>query len=52
MLTNKEKDKVIVIVTHNTELSKIADRVLKISDGKIISDVTQKNPMKIEDIEL
>lgn len=50
--TNKEKDKVIVIVTHNTELSKIADRVLKISDGKIVSDVTQKNPMKIEDIEL
>ena len=50
--TNKEKDKVIVIVTHNTELSKIADRVLKISDGKIVSDISQKNPMKIEDIEL
>lgn len=50
--TNKEKDKIIVIVTHNTELSKVADRVLKISDGKIISDVTQKNPKKIEDIEL
>ncbi len=50
--TNKEKDKVIVIVTHNTELSKIADRVLKISDGKIVSDITQKNPAKIEDIEL
>lgn len=50
--TNKEKDKIIVIVTHNTELSKIADRVLKISDGKIVSDVTQKNPLSIEDIEL
>lgn len=50
--TNKEKDKIIVIVTHNTELSKIADRVLKISDGKIVSDITQKNPKKIEDIEL
>ena len=50
--TNKEKDKIIVIVTHNQEISKVADRVLKISDGKIISDVTQKNPKKIEDIEL
>ena len=49
---NKEKDKIIVIVTHNTELSKVADRVLKIYDGKIVSDVTNKNPMKIEDIEL
>ena len=49
---NKEKDKIIVIVTHNTELSKVADRVLKIYDGKIVSDVTNKNPMNIEDIEL
>ena len=49
---NKDKDKIIVIVTHNTALSEIADRVLKISDGKIVSDITQKNPKKIEDIEL
>lgn len=49
--TNKNKDKIIVIVTHNTALSEIADRVLKISDGKIVSDITQKNPKKIEDIE-
>lgn len=49
---NKEKDKIIVIVTHNHELSKVANRVLKIYDGKIISDITQKNPEKIEDIEL
>lgn len=50
--TNKEKDKIIIIVTHNEQLAKVADRVLKISDGKIISDVTNKNPAKIEDIEL
>ena len=49
---NENKDKLIVIVTHNTALSQIADRVLKISDGKIVSDITQKNPKKIEDIEL
>ena len=50
--TNENKDKLIVIVTHNTALSEIADRVLKISDGRIVSDITQKNPKKIEDIEL
>ena len=49
--TNKNKDKIIVIVTHNTILSEIADRVLKIVDGKIVSDVTNKNPKKIEDVE-
>ena len=50
--TNKDKDKIIVIVTHNTAISEIADRVLKLSDGKIVSDITQKKPKKIEDIEL
>lgn len=50
--TNENKDKLIVIVTHNTALSEIADRVLKISDGRIVSDITQKKPKKIEDIEL
>lgn len=49
--TNENKDKLIVIVTHNIALSEIANRVLKLSDGKIVSDVTQKNPKKIEDIE-
>lgn len=50
--TNKEKDKIIVIVTHNTALAEVADRVLKISDGKIVSDITNKKPKNIKDIEL
>ena len=49
---NKNKDKIIVVVTHNSAIAECADRVLKISDGKIISDVTQKSPKRIEDIEL
>lgn len=49
---NKDKDKIVVIVTHNAEIAKIADRVIKLSDGKIVSDITQKKPMSIEEIEL
>ncbi|MBQ8451940.1 MAG: ABC transporter ATP-binding protein [Clostridia bacterium] len=49
---NKNKDKIVVVVTHNSAFAEIADRVIRISDGKIISDVTQKNPKSIEEIEL
>ena len=52
LATNKNKDKIIVIVTHNAALGEVADRVLKISDGRIVSDVNNKKPKKIEDIEL
>ncbi len=49
---NKNKDKIVVIVTHNTEIAKIADRVIKLSDGKVVSDITQKKPLTIEEIDL
>lgn len=49
---NQNKDKIVVIVTHNENLAKIADRVLKISDGKIYYDIVQKHPLSIEEIEI
>lgn len=49
---NKNKDKIIVVVTHNSAIAEVADRVIKLSDGKIVSDVTQKNPKSVEEIEL
>ena len=48
---DKNKDKIVIIVTHNKAIADVADRVLKIVDGKIVSDITQKKPKKIEDIE-
>lgn len=33
---NKEKGQTIVVITHNKQLAKIADRILEIKDGKII----------------
>ena len=49
---NLNKDKIIVVVTHNSAIAEVADRVIKISDGKIVSDQIQKNPKKIEEIEI
>ncbi len=49
---NLNKDKIIVVVTHNNSIAEVADRVIKISDGKIVSDIIQKNPKSIEEIEI
>ena len=49
---NKKKDKIVVVVTHNAAIAEIADRVIKLSDGKVVSDITNKNPKSIEEIEI
>lgn len=49
---NKKKDKIIIVVTHNAAIAEVADRVIKLSDGKVVSDVIQKNPKNLEEIEL
>lgn len=49
---NKNKDKIVVVVTHNAAIAEVADRVIKLSDGKIVSDIYQKTPKKLEEIDL
>ena len=34
--SNKEFKQTIIMITHNMEIAKIADRVLKMEDGKIV----------------
>lgn len=33
---NKEYNQTIVMITHNLEIAKMADRIIKLEDGKII----------------
>ncbi len=37
--SNKELKQTIIMITHNMEIAKIADRIIKIEDGKIVMEV-------------
>ena len=37
--SNKELKQTIIMITHNMEIAKIADRIIKIEDGKIVQEV-------------
>lgn len=47
----REYGKTIVIVTHNQNIAKMADVVLRVKNGKIISKEEQPNPMSADDID-
>ena len=49
-LARKDK-KTIVIVTHNNEIIKIADRVYTMKNGRIINERKNENPLSVNDIE-
>lgn len=36
--SNKEYKQTIIMITHNMEIAKIADRIIKIEDGKIVGE--------------
>lgn len=37
--SNKEYSQTIILITHNMEIAKYADRIIKIEDGKIVKEV-------------
>ena len=37
--SNKDYKQTIIMITHNMEIAKIADRIIKIEDGKIVKEV-------------
>ena len=37
--SNRDYKQTIVMITHNMEIAKIADRIIKIEDGKILKDI-------------
>ena len=41
----------VIIVTHNANIALVADRVIHLSDGKILKDIRNEKPLSIEEIE-
>lgn len=41
----------VIIITHNSAIAPIADRVIRINDAKVRSIEVNKNPVPVEDIE-
>ena len=38
-MTNKKFNQTIIMITHNLEIAKAADRILTVSDGKLVGEV-------------
>ncbi|MBQ9886956.1 MAG: ABC transporter ATP-binding protein [Lachnospiraceae bacterium] len=47
---SKENNISLIIVTHNASLEKIADKVIRLKDGRIVSDVINENPLEIDEV--
>lgn len=48
---SRERNKLVIIVTHNAALKDMADKVIRIKSGGIESIETNDNPKSVEEIE-
>lgn len=49
--TSREKDMTVIVVTHNLAIAPMADKIIKIKNGKVESEEINKNPLPVERIE-
>ncbi len=49
--TAREKNITVIIITHNQAITPMADRIIKIKNGKVSENKTNENPISIDQIE-
>ncbi|HYE67756.1 MAG TPA: ABC transporter ATP-binding protein [Anaerovoracaceae bacterium] len=47
---NREMGKTVIVITHNSDIAFMADRVIKMRSGRIIDDHINESPMAVEEI--
>lgn len=41
----------VVVITHNLEIAKMADQVIRLKNGKVIDQYVNKTPLPVSQIE-
>ena len=49
--TCRKTGRTVIVITHNSALTAMADRVIRIKSGKAISNDVNKHPTPVEEIE-
>ena len=49
--TCRNTHRTVIVITHNSALTAMADRVIRIKSGQAISNETNPNPTPVEQIE-
>lgn len=47
---NKEKNKTVIVITHNSAIAGMADRVIKLGSGKIVENYLNEKPIGPEEV--
>ena len=47
----RKKGMTVIVITHNTAITPMADRVIKIKNGRVKSSVINEHPVSVETIE-
>jgi putative ABC transport system ATP-binding protein len=49
--TCRKENMTVIIVTHNSAISKMADKIIKFKNGNVEDIIINENPLSIKDIE-